>query len=80
MSGQQPDPLVGELQRELAAAQSEIRLLRRRLGDAHEPAEAGPHISIVGAAFRRPDQERPPPPYSSDVHAQYPAVECYFPL
>ena len=29
------------------------------------PAEAGP--DIVGAAFRRPNQQRPPLPYSSDV-------------
>ena len=29
---------------------------------------------------RRADQQRPPLSYSSDVHAQYPAVECHFPL
>ena len=39
MIGQQTDPLVDELRRELAAAQSEIRLLRRRLGDAQKTAD-----------------------------------------
>jgi hypothetical protein len=33
MSGEPIDPVIAELRRELAAAQSEIRLLRRRLGE-----------------------------------------------
>ena len=39
MSGEPVDPRIEELQRKLAAAQSEIRLLRRRLGEANELRE-----------------------------------------
>jgi macrolide transport system ATP-binding/permease protein/lipoprotein-releasing system ATP-binding protein len=39
MNVEQTDTLVDELRRELAAAQSEIRLLRRRLGDAQKTAD-----------------------------------------
>ena len=39
MSGEPVDPRIEELRRELAAAQSEIRLLRRRLGEASELRE-----------------------------------------
>ena len=44
MSGEPPEPdneaaVIRELRRELAAAQSEIRLLRRRLGDAESGAD-----------------------------------------
>jgi len=39
MSEQPTDPTVADLKQELAAAQSEIRLLRRRLGDAQKTAD-----------------------------------------
>ena len=39
MSDQPTDPIVADLKRELAAAQSEIRLLRRRLGDTQKTAD-----------------------------------------
>src|SRR5215471_9330878 len=39
MSDQPIDPTVADLKRELAAAQSEIRLLRRRLGDTQKTAD-----------------------------------------
>jgi hypothetical protein len=38
MSDEPTDPIIAGLKRELAAAQSEIRLLRRRLGDAQKIA------------------------------------------
>jgi hypothetical protein len=41
MSSERTDPLVDELRRQLAAAQSEIRLLKRRLGDAQRTADSG---------------------------------------
>jgi hypothetical protein len=39
MSEQPADPTIAELKRDLAAAQSEIRLLRRRLGEAQKTAD-----------------------------------------
>src|SRR4051812_34487722 len=62
LSPDQKDALIRDLRRELAAAQSEARLLKRRLGQAPaaRPAADGALLERLRAAAPRPAVEPPP--------------------